>query len=414
MVSAVLLPQSGSGRQTFVVEEQIVGQTPTGVQWERLRNTGGDGTTSETTTVESNELPGEVLGLRDLVRTGERGLISYTFELSQNTVYEQFFESLLMGEFGTTAPDELLPGDTIKTFTVEDWLPSVRSSESVTAAQITSMELTLTAQQIVTGTFTGSGASTAVNSRTVIASAAAADITFAVGVPGTIDVTTFAIPANTAVGDYILVNGFTQAADNDINGYYRISGLPGGSIIEIEGEFPNAGASTGVATETITFIGGAVAPIDTGGVDPIETDTPMRCGNQVDVRINDKDVLEYGLRIPEMTFTIENTAEDLIEITEDAPYASINVDRVITMSIQYHVINLEPINFLRQDEEFSLSVKIADLDGQSYEFTFPRCKSATANKGPAAKGEVMVGTWEVQALLDSTNINVGVQRVLVP
>ena len=50
MTAAVIIPQSGSGRITRFVEETVPGTTPTSATWLRLRNTGGQGASSEDST----------------------------------------------------------------------------------------------------------------------------------------------------------------------------------------------------------------------------------------------------------------------------------------------------------------------------------------------------------------------------
>lgn len=398
MTASVIVPQSGSARITRLVKEVVPGTTPTGAQWLRLRNTGGQGASSEVETIESNELPGQVLGLRDIIRVGETGTFEYPFELLYDDTTDLLFESLLNNSFAT---DTLVPGTEEVVFTIEDELPRVKESEYVRNTKVGTFSVSLQSAQIVTGSWGGQGSTTGVAAlRTVFPAAGAVTFT----APNVIDYSASSLPGTPPVaGDYVQITGADIPSNN---GYYLITDVTG-DLVTVSGSIAASAANASVQSD---FTGETQYSLSAPAGETVSTVSAMKVGNNVEAKIDDEDVLLYGLRFPQVDINVTTELTDLREITEDAPYSTLPSDRTVELTINFHVINLFPIRKLRNDAEFKLEFSVSDSVGNKYTFTFPRCKSAPSSKGPATKGETMTGDWAIQSLLDPSNVNIQIDR----
>ena len=175
----------------------------------------------------------------------------------------------------------------------------------------------------------------------------------------------------------------------------------------VQGSITTSAADPAV---TSAFTGETQYSLSSPNSEIISTVSAMKVGNNVEATIDGEDVLLYGLRFPQVDINVTTELTDLREITEDAPYATLPTDRTVELAINFHVINLYPIRKLRSDAEFAMTLSVSDPASNKYTFTFPRCKSAPSSKGPATRGETMTGDWNVQSLLDPSNVNIQIDR----
>jgi hypothetical protein len=109
---------------------------------------------------------------------------------------------------------------------------------------------------------------------------------------------------------------------------------------------------------------------------------------------------------------------ELREVTLTEAYATSPTARTIDINLNYHLVDIAPIRYLNDDTEVGVRITVIDSEGTSaatgnkYVFTFPRCKTVSANAGDASKGSEMTGTWTLKALLNSSDIDMQVDRTV--
>ena len=398
MPANVILPQSGAKRITRVIEETALGVTPVGA-WDLLRNTGGNGASADYQTEESEELGSDQLGISGLTRVDTLGNFEYPFEYSNSALFDLMLESLFESSF---IADTMVPGSAVKTFTVEDEFAGVRETQFIRGARCTGFNLTIESGTTVKGTLTGEGADVGVGAARSIA--VAADIDFIA--PDIIDSTNVTDPwaaENVAVGDYVLVEGAATPAND---GYYKIIALPSAGQVQVDGII----AADTADSPTLTVNPRTLVAETSGTENPKDTSPIFRAGTNVSVTLDGVDVLNFGLRIPQLEINITTPSERARDITEDSPYLTLLNDRQVEVTFQWHVINLEMLRNLEADGEHALVIVVGN-GTHSRTFTLPRAKFAEGAPGGAGRGvAIMTGSSRMVGLLNASNVNIQVDR----
>jgi len=116
---------SADSLRLAIVEEVIVGTTPTTPTWDLFRTT-GEGITFEVTTTQSDEMGGINRGVKDNILTGATVTGEVTFELSKNKAFELLLSATMGSDWGSdplthpgTAADFVYDYQTRRTFTLE-------------------------------------------------------------------------------------------------------------------------------------------------------------------------------------------------------------------------------------------------------------------------------------------------------
>lgn len=411
MTANVIPPQSGGRRSTNIKKESTPG-TPAAGAWETLRATGGSGVVGDVSTTESAELTGtSSLGLQDVIRTGEKANADYNFELSYaataNAPFEYFMESALGGEWGDDTANRLIPGTKVLTLSVEDIFNDISKVQSVQSAIVSSFQLNITAGELVTGSVSLMGATYNVGTPTAIAGTP----TFSVANGNELTPDSGSVPSSAVVGATVRI---TASDDDSDIGYYKITAVSSNTVT-VDGSLTNGSTKAMTVLYSSSSIQGAT-PSAASANEPFLAGDVLAVEITTDGGTTWRDSLDWGFRIPSMNITINNELAELREVTLTEAYAMRPVKRVVDVNVDYHLLDTYPMELLTAGTEIGIRVQMIDSMGTSaatgnkYIFTFPAVKTVAATAGDASLGSEMVGSWSLKALLNSSDVDVQVDR----
>jgi len=152
-----------------------------------------------------------------------------------------------------------------------------------------------------------------------------------------------------------------------------------------------------------------------GSVAAVNEKPIFRTGSTVtNVQIDDTNISALGVRLHGVDLSIAVGTEP--EDTVDANFASgvSTNDLKITLSISAYFDNLEIYNRIINTTAFKFEITVADSDGNSYAFVFPRCKFLSGTPDGASKGSAINISGEAVATADKTaGYAIQVTRTLV-
>jgi hypothetical protein len=221
------------------------------------------------------------------------------------------------------------------------------------------------------------------------------------------------LPGGAVVGSTVLITASDDAADI---GLYKVTAIDADAVT-VDGTLVNSAGKS----MTIYYAG---ATQQTTTANAASTNEPFIAGNSVSVELSFDggstwiDSFLRGFRFPSAGFTVSVDVAELREVTLTEAYATSPTARTIDINLNYHLVDIAPIRYLNDDTEVGVRITVIDSEGTSaatgnkYVFTFPRCKTVSANAGDASKGSEMTGTWTLKALLNSSDIDMQVDRTV--